>query len=61
MYIFSNDPLQFEQANLIAEINDCRASELIKDKKGTTTSVAPDGSMEHRVKNSSVYLERWVR
>ncbi|MDV7045636.1 hypothetical protein [Bacteroides cellulosilyticus] len=30
----SNDPLQFEQANLIAEINDCRASELIKDKKG---------------------------
>ena len=34
MYIVSNDPLQFEQANLIAEINDCRASELIKDKEG---------------------------
>lgn len=30
----SNDPLKFEFANLIAEIDDCRASELIRDKKG---------------------------
>lgn len=30
----SNNPLHFEQKDLIAEINDCRASELIRDEKG---------------------------
>ena len=30
----SNDPLKFEYSNLIAEIQDCRASELLRDEKG---------------------------